>query len=426
MPLYVKKKRQVAVELEATRGTGETIVGADNIPTIREAEFTITPVRVERPTLRQNLTRFPDIYAGQAEVEFNILVEMGGHPDNPTGTYTVPNFGDLLQACGFEQISGTASGVGVRAWSFASMTSGPLRHGEPITITRATVNGTGTMIGDTFTDDDVIFMDKTSTGSGSVTNITGTTSGATTSGGAPTEETNNIIAWQLTSDINAATGGVTIEVYADGKRVRAEGCAGNVEFLCNHGDTLLARYTMRGAFVSYTETTLSSPNEDHHRAPTFLGRDVRLRNAAGSELYGKDGATVNGSINQMSFGPGNSVLLRENSFDPSGFSFAVITDRQGTGRINPDEIDVATFDFIDKLVNGEVVRMRANIGTNAGADGNTFDFRVPGIVFDALGDGDRDGVHAWDGSFRLTGGDYDATATGELPGDDNEITICHR
>ena len=58
---------------------------------------------------------------------------------------------------------------------------------------------------------------------------------------------------------------------------------------------------------------------------------------------------------------------------------------------------------------------------------NVFDFITPGIVISGLGDADRDGINAWDGSFRMSGGNYTASvAQSETPGKDNEFVIIHR
>ena len=56
---------------------------------------------------------------------------------------------------------------------------------------------------------------------------------------------------------------------------------------------------------------------------------------------------------------------------------------------------------------------------------NSYMFSSPGLVFVGMADIDRDNVNVWDASFKLTGGDYDQTALGELPGNDNELIIAH-
>jgi hypothetical protein len=232
----------------------------------------------------------------------------------------------------------------------------------------------------------------------------------------------------------------------DGKRVQARGVMGNVELQMDHGDSLKANFTMKGIQQGYTDTALpGTPNEAHFVPPTFLGGasasrglDFRLSYFDGSNtrIYGRDSAASYqlGAISTSKISPGNEVILRPNSLDAAGISFAIIVDRAGEGSFDPDEVLSGApdnFDFITRFIAGQQFRMHAFIGSRQGvaafpADGNSIDIIVPGVVFTGMADAEREKVNIWDASFALTGGDYDATASGELPGNDNELTLIYR
>lgn len=446
------QRRIAAVALEAPRGTFNTGMNAFNsgLPTIHELKVTPTPIRVDRPTLRLSLTDVADIYSGQATVEVNILAELGGIPPNSGAAaqiYEAPVWADLMRGCGFEELS-NSTGKNPKIYrGITGLTGGtagsPLRHGETVSVTYATSGGpiAGTVVGDFFAEDDLLCIDETSgtAGSGAIT-VTGATSVRATTG-TVVRDTTVPVAFRLRSDINAMES-VSIEAYLDGKRWRVKGCMGNVEFIMNHGDVFQGRFTMRGVYNAYGDVALpTNANEIHYIPPVFLGREVRIYEIGASPKgYGRDSGnfannpgtpSVVGALNRISINTGNEVILRENSLDPAGVSFAIITDRSPSGSFNPDEVLNTDFDFVSKFVSGTPMRFKTMMGpigsgeTLAG-DGNTIDIIAPGIVTSSMGDADRDNIQTWDLGFDLTGGDYDPSASGEAPGNDNELTLIYR
>jgi len=456
MAISLSKRRIVACNLEALGGTPNVIdrgifrapnVAADAIPTIREAKITrFEPVKVERETLRLSLTGMPDIYPGVAIAELTFVAEIGGVPSNAAGsaTLTSPVWTDLIRACGYVEVSnqgsptsaptGAAVASSPRIYTFANQTGGTgsaLRHGETVSVAYATTGGpiAGVMVGDTFADDDLLCVQETSgtAGTGAIT-ITGATSGRATSGTAPTRDTTVVVALKLQSDLNLMET-ISLEAYLDGKRLRLKGCMGNFEIRMVHGDVLHAEFKFTGIVESYGDVAMpTNANESHYLPPTFLGKDIRFREIDGSKTYGKDtGSSVNvGALNNVRYSSGNNIVMRENSLSSSGYSFAYITDRKPGGSFNPDEVSESEFSFINAFINGRSIRGKALFGSNSTGDGNSIDIITPGMVFSGMADGDRDGINIFDASFDLTGGDYDSSATTEIPGTDNEITLIYR
>lgn len=446
------QRRIVAVAKETTRGTFVASMNAFNsgLPTIRSAKVTPRPIRIDRQTLRLSLTDVADIYSGQSAVEIVFIAEIGGIPQN-TGanpqTYQSPIWSDLLRACGFEEVSNSTGKnpkiyTGFNAIGLTGGTAGsPIRHGETVAVDYATSGDfNATAVGDFYAEDDLMCLDEPVgqvAGTGAIT-LVGATSGRSSSG-TIVRDTSVVVAFRLRSDIDNMEA-ASIEVYVDGKRWQVKGCMGNAEFRFIHGDVLHAEFNMQGvlrspATTGYADVAIpTNANENHYIPPVFLGRDVRIHTISASpQLYGKRSLTGQqiGSFNRMNLRTGNDVILRENSLDPSGVSNAQIIDRAPSGSINPDEVLNTQFNFVDQFVSGRPMRLKAFIGdTGTGAtlagNGNTLDFICPGIVSSSMNDADRDKIHAWDLEFDMTGGDYDPSASGEAPGNDNEFTIIYR
>ena len=439
MAIALSRRRIVLAKNEAVRGTAGTLAGnVDAVPLLREATFTIKPEVVDRPTLRGSLTQYPDIYPGKSTVELKIAVEVHALSDtNWTAAHAA--WMRLLRACGFQSFP---QGSNIFAYRVSALTTdnGPLRHNEAVAGT-ALPGGVGnTCFGDMFSHWagalSTVFINEQDTpvgiGAGTITSSRGSLETVYT-----IDQRSTVKSYGFTPQSNLnSQDTVTIEIFTDGKKVKAKGCMGEVEFAFNHGDAAVATFTMQGIVQSgqYGDAAMpTDASEDHKVPPTFLGSHLSLsstsNNPAATDRYGSD-TTIKGALNQMRLNSGNNVILQKNSLDPDGVQFALITDRNPGGSFNPTEVQSATeFDFMTRFVNGQVARMRVILGANAHnsvtADKNTFQFVIPGVTFAGLADQDRDGINVWDASFRMGGGDYDTTALGELLGSDNEFTMLH-
>jgi len=95
----------------------------------------------------------------------------------------------------------------------------------------------------------------------------------------------------------------------------------------------------------------------------------------------------------------------------------------------------SNFDLMSRFLSGTPIRLRTTVSgpgsttpdyaSAATNNQNTFVFIASGLVFDGLQDSDRDNTHAFDATFKITGGDYNTTALEEAPGNDNEFVIVH-
>lgn len=440
MAIALKKRRIVVAKNEATRGTAEVVsASADGVPMIRDATFEIKPIEVERPTLRLSLTDYPDIYPGKATVTIRVLAEMCGRDSGfPAAS---PILTRMLRACGYK-FWGTSANVFAYKVSALTTNNGPLRHGEALAGT-ALNDSDNVCIGDAFSHDGgiltTVYVSEGSTAigdaAGTITSARGSSETVFTINARSTAKCH---AFSPLSDVNTQET-ATVGIFLDGKAVSGLGMMGNVEFQFNHGDAVLAQFEMQGVLSSYVDVAMPTDgNEGHKVPPTFLGSRLTLAqpiNApADTERYGTGGTsgfTNKGALSQVRMSSGNNVVLPTNSIDANGISYALITSRKPAGSFNPTEVTNAEFHFITRFVAGTPARLKIGVGATSHTDpstqdGNTFEFLAPGLVFSGMADTDRDGINVFDASFEMTGGDYDSTATGESPGQDNEFVIVHR
>lgn len=447
---FASASRQlVGVVKENFQGTQVAPGAPDVLPLLRSVKVTPKPVRIDRPTLRLTMSDLADISPGQAivDVEFTYELHASGNYAAGAGVTSSmrPYFTRPFQACGYQFTNEQTSQQGLYAYALTSIAGSlPLFNGE--TVTGSTTAGSGnTVFGDTYGDDGIVIVDHGATALAGTT-FTGATSLAAATVGA--RNVTEVFGWTPNSTIpNAVSGAgqatLSVTVWKDGKKLQVKGCMGNTEFLFNHGDAVLCRTTMTGVFISYADSALpTNPNESHKYPPTFLGSRLTLRQTTNSpgaaNRYGTGGQSsgaITGGLNRMSITTGNTVVARENSMDPNGVNFATITDREPGGSFNPDEVASADFDFISRFVSGTPLRMRCIVSGPGSSvpvyndpsthNQNSYMFSAPGLVFDGMADAERDGINVFDASFKLTGGDYDPSAAGELPGNDNELIIAH-
>lgn len=447
MAIATRKRRVVAARVETTRGTQNAPVATtDAVPMIRDADVLIKPISIERKTLRLSMTTPADIFPGKATVEIDVDYEMTANSTftGDASAAEIPLFYRMIRGCAFDTTA-FGAGTSLKGYKVSSINTdnGPLRHDETVTGT-GVISGNGWKVyGDCFADDGLVFV---------IPGAAGTLSGTTLSSARGSFETVfNIVStagpivfgWDPQSDVNLQDT-LSLDVYLDGKRVRSKGCMGNTEFKFTYGDAVVASSKFQGVFVDYTDTAMpATPNEAHKYPPTFLGPRITIRKAknvpATSEKYGTAGGAggaITGALTEVALNTGNNVILRPNAIDPNGVAFALVTGRAPSGTFNPDEVASTEFDWYSYFVAGLPIRMKIEVvGPDAtsvvfddpnSANQNIYDWITPGLVMSGLEDADREGINTWNGSFKMSGGDYDSSTSGELVGNDNEFVIVHR
>lgn len=180
---------------------------------------------------------------------------------------------------------------------------------------------------------------------------------------------------------------LTIWVYEDGVIKKARGCRGNVRVTGKLGEPIFVEFDFTGVFDSVIDGAMLSPTFEATVPPLVLGTTLTL------DAYAMIAETI-------SFDLGNSVELRPSISAADGYLSALITGRKPTGKLDPEMVTVATYDFFGKWKAGNAAALTLGPLGPAGVY-NKFTITAPQIVYTGVGEGDRSGNMIADLGFSL-------------------------
>ena len=176
----------------------------------------------------------------------------------------------------------------------------------------------------------------------------------------------------------ANTQTLTIGLYEDGRLRMLRGCMGTFVLVLSSGKIARIEFTFTGIWVDPSDVELLAPDY-----PTV----APLRFAAGTitlDLWTP-------RVAEIRIDCGNTVILREDATDESGYSTALITGRRITGSLDPEGVLVVTDDhWSDWLDRNERVLVIA-LGAGS-ADGTTFRVDAPCVQITNIPNADRNGI----------------------------------
>ena len=374
------RKRQLAAKIEAVEGVAETLAAADAKLLVYDPKVSFDVAMFDRNPARpsfSNVGKTP----GKRTAGLAFKIELRG-----SGVAaTVPEWGKLLQACGF--------GVNaLKSMNIGAVTNGPFQHGE--TITGGTSAAKGRVVINTATGATFIYFVTVSGTFSTGETITGGTSTATAvTSSVPTTVGNE---FKLVSDnIPCLTQGS----YEDGTRKLIKGSRGKVKIGFKSGEPVMMDLDFQGVEAGVTDTAfLANVTYETTKPPVFL-----------SALFSVDAYSA--KIGEMDIDIGNVLAVRDDVNDVRGVLSFVITGRNVTGSFNPEMVTVAAYDFHAKWFSGAEMVVDCTIGSVAG---NKFRIYIPKAQYTKVDDEDRDGLQLAKSAFCLNGS--------VTPGDD-EITI---
>jgi len=364
------RKRQLAAKIEAVEGVAETLLAADaGILVNFSPKASYDPQMYQRDPVRASLTKMGKL-AGKRSAGIDFSIELKG-----SGSITVePEWMRLIKACGF------ASNA-LKKISIGAITSGPYQHGEAITgqtsgatgrVVIKTANGTTTLyfvaLSGTFETGEV---------------ITGGTSGATA-----TASTDPVSAGFEIKPISSSVVSLTMGLFEDGIRKVLKGCRGTVKFNFKIGEPATLDFSFKGVEAGVADAPmLTGVSFDETVPPVLL-----------NAVMSCDGVSLN--IGEMEVDVANTLASKDKIDDAKGILSFMITGRDMQGSFNPEMVPVATHDFFSKWFSNTPMVVDLAYGE---ADGNKFRFYAPGIIYNKVDDGDRDGIQLAQTSFDLTG-----------------------
>jgi hypothetical protein len=181
----------------------------------------------------------------------------------------------------------------------------------------------------------------------------------------------------LTATANGSsnTASATAAIYQDGIRKQIAGAMGNLTIPFTVGEPLQGNVDMRGKYSATTDQTILSP--------TYLTTDPPRVASATIELGGSALNFQSGTITIE-----NSVVLRPDDTDSTGFLVAAITQQRVTVELDPEATLVATRDDYGDLLSNAVANFVLTVGTS----GNQITITIPNCQKIAVTDGDREGI----------------------------------
>lgn len=187
----------------------------------------------------------------------------------------------------------------------------------------------------------------------------------------------------------ASTGvpSLTIWVYEDGVIKRARGCRGNVRISAKLGEPVFAEFDFTGVYSGTVDGAMLSPTFEATVPPVVLGNTLTL------DAY-------NMIAESISFDMGNALALRSSISAVDGYLSALITDRKPTGKLDPELVTVATYDFFGKWQAGNAAALTFGPMGPLNAY-NKFTITAPKVVYTKVGEGDRNGDLLADLDFML-------------------------
>lgn len=398
----LRRLRVLAFAEESTEGTFLPDLQSNpaNYATVAviNPTYSITPLTFDREVARAAFTKLPPKVAGASQIEISFEVELAGLTAN-VGTAASGDFSaglsmaTLFAACGLAETAVDRVTLDVVSGNTVGIAN--FQNGESVS---ATGGETGTVVGTTHNTWSGLYL----TGLGAdpiddTDTITGGTSGASASADGASTGTRYAYTPQSTL---ASVPTLSMSLFKDGKVVKAKGCRGTFSLNAAFGNSVRIQFTFRGVLhVAEADEAAPTGTFADEIPPSFIGANLRM--IENQSLTNK-GALLN--HNAVTIDYGNELVVRENASISSGFTCAVINDRNPTLRVNPDELKVADSDWInlwDRFIQGDPIAMAWDFGTVVG---NRFGISAPGCVATAVTDAERDGIDSFDGTFRLTSG----------------------
>lgn len=194
---------------------------------------------------------------------------------------------------------------------------------------------------------------------------------------------------------------LTLGHWLDGSRFKSiKGACGNVKFVFKSGEPVMCEWDFKGCWVAPTTAAMVAPAYPTVMPPRFAGAAF----------------TIGGTsrvVSEMEIDLGNSVVIRQDATNASGYLAAVVADRQVKVTITLEAEAYGTKDWwADHLASTEAA-LACTVGSDSG---NTFAFACPKLqIMDPPDDDDADGVSVHKLTFQAnrsaSAGDDELTVT---------------
>lgn len=179
---------------------------------------------------------------------------------------------------------------------------------------------------------------------------------------------------------------LTMAKYVDGKKYLMAGARGNFEIQLNAAKPGIIAWDFLGTSITDTDTALlGGITYRSTRAPAFMGATFTIDSYAAI-------------VEAIRIATGNTVELRDDVNSTQGYLSAVLSKRLMTMSLNPENVLIATHDFVADWEAGTQVAFSAVWG---GTAGNIVTITQPKCQYDKVGLGTRKGMSSNEISAKL-------------------------
>lgn len=185
---------------------------------------------------------------------------------------------------------------------------------------------------------------------------------------------------------------VSLAMMLDGKMYKLWGARGNAKLTLETGKPGMISFEFTGADWSEEDESLVSASIEYNSNTPPVFQDVTLTIGAYAAILSK-----------VVIDLGNKVTLRKSVKASSGNLSAIITGREPTLSFDPENVLVATKDFMGEWKAGTVAAAAASWGSTPSA----FALSCDHVQFQSVALADRDGLATFDVQALLTGVDGD-------------------
>ncbi|MDA3832603.1 MAG: hypothetical protein PF495_04325 [Spirochaetales bacterium] len=174
---------------------------------------------------------------------------------------------------------------------------------------------------------------------------------------------------------------VSLAMYLDGKIYKLWGARGTCRLILEDGKPGIFSFEFTGAdFTDLDGALLAGTTLSTIIPPIFTDASLTI------DAY----AAV---LSKIEIDLANTVALRKDANSPSGHKSAVITGKAASMTLDPENVLVATEDFMGNWRSGAQMAFSAAIGVTAG---NIITITAPKVQYQGVGMGDRDGQSTLD------------------------------
>lgn len=197
------------------------------------------------------------------------------------------------------------------------------------------------------------------------------------------------VTYTVESD-DASTDTVTLGVYigsgATAQIRKLYAARGDVSFELTANQIPVAAFTFTGIYSSASTGSQLSPTYESTTPDRWYNASIEI------------GSWTSPVVESMTIAMNNTVVLRNNADSATGLEYAIISDRDPGGTIDPEIVALATYNPYTKTTAETLEALAFTVGSGAG---NTLTFSAPKAQIISVPDGDRNSICTWPLNFKL-------------------------